>query len=107
MGGRDKLFDRCVNRIQNAGCKQMAEILSEIGQQVLADSCLENQARQETIESIRTLAWEASLPSAERDLEVVNAALAYIPSLLIPSLPIYNYFQGHLQDLRKFFDAPG
>ncbi len=98
-------INRCVHRIKSAGDERIAEILTEIGQGILADPRLDNQTRQETIENLRTLAWEASIPSAQRQLGVVKAALAYIPSLLRMSPDVLNYF--HLRDLRRFFGIPG
>ncbi len=100
-------INQCIDLIQDSGDDRIAEILTEIGKGILQDPRLENQARQEVMENLRLLAWEASLPHMERHLGIVKAALAYIPSLLTTSLDIFNYFTVHSGDLRTFFDISG
>ena len=100
-------INQSIDQIRNARGERIAQILRELGQEILTDPRMDNQARQETIENLRTLAREASLPSAQRQLGAVKDALASIPSLLSTSLNIRNYFQVHLGDLRGFFGIAG
>ena len=97
-------INQSITLIQDSGDEQVAEILKEIGKAVINSPRVEKQAGQAVIESLRTLAWEASLPSAERRLGIVKASLAYIPMLLSMDLDTLNYFEVHLGDLRKFFN---
>ncbi len=100
-------INRNIDRIQNAGSDQIAGILREFGQAILADPRLERRERQATIETLQRLIREAAYPAAKRHLGIVRGALAYIPMLLSTSLDTFNYFQVHLADLRKFFDVSG
>ena len=100
------IINQSITLIQNTGNEDMAVALKEITQTIVMTSRLEKHVRQTTIEILRTLAWEASLPPAERQLGIVKAALAYIPLLLSASPDILNRFQPHLGHLRKFFDIP-
>ncbi len=95
-------INRCILRIQG-DTEQVARILREIVQGILTDPGLNNRARQEIMENLRTIAWEASLASTQRQLGVVKAALAYIPSLLSQDIDVLKHFQGHLWQLRTFF----
>jgi alcohol dehydrogenase class IV len=96
-------INQSINQVQNSGSQEMAEILGKISNAILSDSRLKPQDQQEAIENIRTLAQEAGLPSTNRKLGIVKATLAYIPSLLSASTDILNYFQVHLEDIRRFF----
>lgn len=96
-------INQSINQVQNAGSERIAGILKEITQAVLIDPKLEVQARQDTIENIRTVAQEASLPRERRKLGPVKAALAYVPSLISASTDLLNYFQIHAEDIRRFF----
>ena len=96
-------INRSIIILQDAGHEHMAEILKEIGRAAIMDPVLKKRVCQATIESLRTLAWEASLPCAQRHLGIVRAALEYIPVLLSDSLDVLNYYRVHLDDLREFF----
>jgi len=96
-------INRSIIILQDAGHEQMAEILKEIGKAAIIDPDLKKRACQATIESLRTLAWEASLPCAQRHLGIVRAVLEYIPILLSGSPDTLNYYRVHLDDLREFF----
>jgi hypothetical protein len=100
-------INQSIHRLQDAGGEKIAEILKDIGQAAVADPRLEKRERQATILMLRTLAHEAGVPTEERQPELVKAAIANIPSCLIGSLEILNYFLAHLEDLRKFFDILG
>ena len=100
-------INQCIDWIQNTGGERVAEIIREMGQRILTGSRLEKQALHVVMENVRMLAWEASLPREDRRLRATNAALSYIPPLLITSLDVLDYFQAHLEDLKKFFDIPG
>ena len=96
-------IDQSINLVQNAGSEQIAGILKETAQAVLADPKLEVHTRQEALENIRTIAQEASQPKEGRKLGVAKAALAYLPSLLSASTDVLNYLQVHMEDIRRFF----
>ena len=89
--------------MQNGRDGQIAEILKDIGEAIIASSHLDKNACQAAIEILRTLAWEASLPSAERQLGIVKAELAYMPVLLSRNPDVLNLFEARLGDLRKVF----
>jgi len=99
-------INQSINRIQDAGSEKIAQILKEIGQAVVSDSHLDNRVCKVTMEILRILASEASLPSADREPEIIKTALACIPLLQSTSLDILNYFKVHLDDLREFFGIP-
>ncbi len=100
-------INQSIERMQNTRGERIAEILRELGREILTDPRMDKQEGREAIENLRVLAQEASLPSAERQLETIKDALAHVPSSLIASLDIFNYFQVHLEDLRRFFGIPG
>jgi hypothetical protein len=87
--------------IQNGGDDQIADILKDIGEAVITDPSMEQHARQTAIEILRMLAWEASVPPAERRLGMAKAALTFMPMYLSPH--VLNYFGAHVENLRKFF----
>ena len=65
---------------------------------------MDKYACQAAMEILRNLAWEASLPSAERRLGIVKADLAYIPMLLSTNPDVLNCFEAHQAELRNFFN---
>jgi hypothetical protein len=89
--------------MQNGRDEQIAEILKDIGGAIITSPRMDEEARQTAMEILRTLAWEASLPSAERQLGIVKAELAYMPVLLKTNPDVLSYFEARLGDLRKFF----
>ena len=89
--------------MQNGEDGQIAEILKDIGEAVIKSPRMDKNACQAAIEILRTLAWEASLPSAERQLGIVKADLAYMPVLLSRNPDVLNLFEARVGDLRKFF----
>jgi hypothetical protein len=93
-----------ITRIQSAGSEHTAQILSEMGREILTDPRLEKQARRAAIVTFQTFAHEAALPAAERHPAIVKTTLAYFPPLLNTSLDARKYFEVHLGDLRRFFD---
>ncbi len=96
-------INQSIDRIRNAGSEGIAEILREISQAVVIDPNLRQRIRQSTMEILRTLASEASLPPVQRDLRIVNSHLLIIPALVDSSLDILNYFYMHLAELERFF----
>ncbi len=99
-------ISHCIYRIQNNGGERMAEILKNIAQAAISDPFLERHKAGLIIVTLRTLANEANLPPAERRLGFVRGALTYISMLLITRLDVFDYFQAHLADLKKFFGIP-
>jgi hypothetical protein len=99
-------INRFIDRVQNAGNKRIAKILREIGQAVFTDSRLEKEARRTTIEILRALSWEASLPPAKRRLEIVKVAFTLVCVLPDTGLDVLNSFDAHLEELKKFFGIP-
>lgn len=89
--------------MQNGRDEQIAEILKDIGGAIITSPHMDKQACQTAMEILRTLAWEASLPSTERQLGIVKAELAYMPVLLKTNPGVLSYFEACLADLRKFF----
>ncbi len=100
-------INQSIDQIQSAGDEHIGEILREMGQAVIADPRLEKRARRAIVIILRTLAYEASLSPAKRQLEVAKTALAFIPPLLDTSLDVLNYFHVHLDELRQFFGVLG
>ena len=89
--------------MQNGRDEQIAEILKNIGRAIITSPHMDKQACQAAMEILRTLAWEGSLPSTERQLGIVKAELAYMPELLSTDPDVLSYFEARLTDLRKFF----
>jgi len=90
--------------MQNGRDEQIAEILKDIGEAIIRNPQMDKYACQAAMEILRNLAWEASLPSAERRLGIVKADLAYMPMLLSTNPDVLNYFEVHQGDLRNFFN---
>jgi hypothetical protein len=96
-------INKSIILMQNGRDEQIAGILKDIGKAIVTSPHMDKQACQTAMEILRTLAWEASLPSEERQLGIVKAELAYMPMLLSTTPDILNYFEAHSEDLRKFF----
>jgi hypothetical protein len=99
-------INQSIDQVQNAGNEQIAEILREISQAVITDPRFEKQPPQATIETLRTLAREASLAPEKRHLGTVKFGVAYLSLMLNTSLNVLDYLQVHMADLRKFFGIP-
>jgi hypothetical protein len=100
-------INQYIDLIHSAGDEKAAQILTGIGKGILTDPRLDNPTRKEAMENLQLLAWEASLPFADRRLGVVKGALAYLLVLLTSSLDALNCLHKHLADLRAFFDIAG
>lgn len=96
-------INRSITLIRDNGDGQIAKALEELGQLVVIAPCLEH-SRQAIIEALRTLAWEASLLPAQRQLGIVRAALDYIPLLLGVHSDVLFLCQSQLENLRGFFN---
>ncbi len=100
-------INKSLDHLQKVGNEWVADILREIGQAVITDPRLEKQPRQAIIETLQSLAHEASLPPGKRQLGNAKFAIAYISLMLDTSLNALNYLKVHLGDLKKFFGIPG
>ncbi len=100
-------INQSLDRVQKVGNEWVADILRELSQAVITDPRLKTQPRQATIETLQSLAHEASLPPGKRQFGNVKFAIAYISLMLDTSLNVLNYLKVHLTDLKKFFGIPG
>jgi len=89
--------------VNGMGHKELAQILKELTQALIANPSLGSRERKEAVENLHTLAGEASAPQEQRKIGTVKAALGYLPGLLSASTDVLNYFQVHLVDIQRFF----
>jgi len=90
--------------MKNGRDDQIADILKDIGEAIIRSPQIDTHSCQTAMEILRNLAWEASLPSADRRLGIVKADLAYMPMLLGTNPSVLNCFEVHQGDLRNFFN---